>query len=50
MSFHHRRGPVLVPYLGLSLTFDQVYARTNVPVTLHQVDGADEEGTEIVLD
>jgi hypothetical protein len=32
------------------LTFDQVYARTNVPVTLHQVDGADEEGTEIVLD
>jgi Uma2 family endonuclease len=48
--WQQRRGPVLVHFLGLTLTFDQIYAKTNVPVVLHQVGGKSDDETEILLD
>ncbi len=47
MVCQQRRGPVAVPFLGLTLSFEQIYAKTSVPVILHRV--ADEEETEIVI-
>jgi Uma2 family endonuclease len=43
-----RRGPVLVHFLGLTMTFDQIYAKTNVPALL-QVGGISDDETQIDL-
>jgi Uma2 family endonuclease len=45
-----RRGPVDVPSLKVSLTFDEIYAGTSVPAILHPISSADEEESEIILD
>ncbi len=50
MVCHQRRGPVVVPSLGISLTFEQIYAKTIVPVILHPVGGKDQDETEITRD
>jgi hypothetical protein len=41
---------VAVPAIGLVITFDQIYAGTNVPAILHSIASEDEDETEIVLD
>jgi Uma2 family endonuclease len=43
---YQRRGPVPVPSLGITLTFEQIYEKTTVPVILYPVTEDDE--TEIV--
>ena len=45
----YHRGPVPVPALGLSVTFEQLYAGTLVPAVLYPI-GVDEEQDEITLD
>jgi Uma2 family endonuclease len=46
----YQRGPVPVPTFGLSIAFDQIYAKTKVPAILHPILPDDEEETEIILD
>jgi Uma2 family endonuclease len=45
-----RRGPLGVPALGLSIPFEQIYAKTNVPSIVHPVASDREDETEIVFD
>jgi Uma2 family endonuclease len=50
VSVQYRRGPVAVPALDLVITFDQIYAGTNVSAILHPIASEDEEEADIVLD
>jgi hypothetical protein len=50
MPCQQRRGPVTVPSLGLSLTFEQIYAKANVPAILHQIGDRDDDESEIIVD
>jgi Uma2 family endonuclease len=51
VTAEYRHGPISVPTLGLTLTFDQIYAGTDVPAILHPIRSDDEEkDTEVLLD
>jgi Uma2 family endonuclease len=50
VTAEYRRGPVPVTTLGLAVTFDQIYAGTNVPAILHPIRSDDEEDAEVILD
>jgi hypothetical protein len=45
-----RRGPVPVPALDLTLTFEQIYAGTSVPSIIHPIRPDDQEASPIRLD
>ncbi len=46
----YRRGPVPVPVLGIALTFEQIYAATDVPAILHPIEPEDRNPSEVRLD
>ena len=51
VTAEYRRGPVTASLFGLAITFDQIYAGTNVPAILHPVRSDDEEeDSEVILD
>jgi Uma2 family endonuclease len=50
VTCEQRRGLLCVPALGLTISFDQIYAGTDVPAILHPITGNDEDESEIILD
>jgi len=50
VTCEYRKGPVVIPSLGLTLGFEQIYAGTNVPAILHPISSAKEVESDIVLD
>lgn len=49
ITAEYRRGPVPIPSLGLTLSFEDIYAGIVVPAILHPIQ-SDEEDTPIQLD
>jgi Uma2 family endonuclease len=49
VSAEYRRGPVPIPALGLMLTFDEIYAGTDVPAIIHPILPDDQE-TQVGFD
>jgi Uma2 family endonuclease len=50
VTAEYRRGPVPVPTLGLTISFDEIYDGTTVPAILHPISPDDIEDSAIVLD
>lgn len=50
ITCEQRRGPLYVTALGLAISFDQIYAGTNVPAILHRIPVDDEDEAEIIVD
>ncbi len=50
VTAEYRRGPVAVPTLGSTISFDEIYYGTAVPPILHPISPDDTEDSEIVLD
>jgi Uma2 family endonuclease len=50
VTAEYRRGPVHLPSLGLEISFDAIYADTNVPAILHPIRIDDAIEDEIALD
>jgi len=45
VTAEYQRGPVIIPALGLSLSFEQIYAKTSVPAIMHPVVNDESEMT-----
>jgi Uma2 family endonuclease len=50
LTAEYRRGPVPIPALAASISFDAIYRGTEVPAILHPLDIEDGEKTEVEFD